>query len=118
MVGRNINVHMAEAVAGAHQLFFLVGGQIAEVENFEFAEGDERSQGEAVFRSFGGRMEVVACEIGLARSGQGFLNNFTVGGHNFRAHALNGQNIARLGDEVLVFSGGEDVLVGGKKDFG
>jgi len=40
VVGSDVDVDFAEAIDWAHKLALFVGGEIAEVEDAEFAEGD------------------------------------------------------------------------------
>ena len=54
MVGDDEDVYAAELVGGAHELHFLGPGEVAEVEDFELAEGDFGAERTSVFGGVGG----------------------------------------------------------------
>ena len=91
---------------------FFLGGEIAEIEDFEFAESDECAEGAGIFGLVGEwRSRVCAGGIGLACAGQSSFDERTVGRDNFDSNSLNRKNVARLGDDAFVFSSGKKLPI-------
>src|SRR5579863_2105636 len=108
VVRGDVDVDFSEAVDRAHEFAFFVGGEVAEVEDAEFAEGDEDAEGARVFGGVGGWFGGIgAIGIGLAGAGKWRLDDGAVGGDDFGSDALDGKDVAWFGDYVIVFSGVE-----------
>src|SRR5712675_2433166 len=103
---RYIDIDFSDFVDGAHQFEFLVRGQIPEVENPDFAEGEQGSERAGIFAVVTGRLwRICASGIGMARTGKRLLNDSAVGGEDFHMNPWDWENLAGYCGDVLVFSG-------------
>ena len=112
MVGCDVDVHVPNFVDRAHQFAFFVGSEIAEIENLEFAEGDERAKRTRIFGFIGRWLRRTrASRIGLPSTRKGLLENGAIGGDYLGGNPFYGESVAGLGDDAFIFSGRQELLV-------
>ncbi len=112
MMRDDVDINFADLVYGTHQLHFLVLGEVAEVDNSQLAKGDEGPEGTYILGIVRGkRFRILAKWILLSSPGKRLFDQGGVCADDRGADPLNGENVAGLGDDVLVCSGCQQLLV-------
>src|ERR1700687_603095 len=102
MVRRQVHIHGSDGIVRAHQLQLLIPGQIAEIEQAEISEGDERSERARVLGRISVTLRTGRTErIGLSGAWERILNVLARRGQNLNLDVLDGDRIARLYNQVL-----------------
>jgi hypothetical protein len=91
----------ADAVIRAHQLEFLVFGQIAQMDGSEFSERDVNADGHRVLRIVRSGLEARAIGVGSTGTRQCRFDSLAARRYHLHLKAGDGNSVAWFGDRML-----------------
>ena len=89
MMRNHVDVHGSELVHRTHQLHFLVGSQVAQIEDSQFSKGEKHAQRPPIFRLIRRILwRGIAAGVFAASSTEGLFNQRAIRTNDFCIHAL------------------------------
>src|SRR5882757_4025193 len=113
MMRDNEDVDASQQVLRTHEEHLLIPGEISQIKNLEFSKVDEDTQRMRVFAAVHRLvLRNFAVFVFCSASGQRMIDDVAVAADDGNFHAGYRNHITRLGNDVLMFSGRQDLLIG------